>query len=80
VQSYALRLTANKCIYIAGVPDASCLSMKIDKGIVLREIRALRGEILTKKILKLLDVYFVKNSSVTVLPYPIKYLQEMYKA
>jgi len=65
--------------YSVGIPSIHQATANMSKAIQLRELHRLQGKLLTLDILEMMNEYFVKNGSFTVLPYPIKYVKEYYK-
>ncbi len=53
------------------------LKQSLPHMIRIKQLKALKGDVLHQKILPLLDVDFVGYKAPTVLPYPLKYLREM---
>jgi len=51
----------------------------IEKASPIREVHRYKGNNFLDIILPMLNEYFVKNGSFTVLPYPLKYIKEYYK-
>jgi hypothetical protein len=51
----------------------------IEKASPIREAHGYKGNNFLDIILPMLNEYFVKNGSFTVLPYPLKYIKEYYK-
>ena len=53
---------------------------KMDKGVIIREVQAIGdAPVFFDELLPLMDVDFVRLGSLTVLPFPFKYLREYAK-
>lgn len=65
--------------YYVGIKGEG-IQQQISRASTLREIEAYKGsKIIFVKVLPLMNVDFVKNGDLTVLPFPIKYLKEWEK-
>ena len=52
----------------------------MDKGVIIREVQAIDdAPVFFDELLPLMDVDFVRLGSLTVLPFPFKYLREYAK-
>ncbi len=66
----------NKFYYFVGV-KGSGIQQQISRASTIREIEIINGsEFLFDKLLPLMNIDFVKNGELTVLPFPLKYLRE----
>ncbi|WP_452218393.1 hypothetical protein [Lacinutrix undariae] len=66
--------------YFVGVKGAG-IQQHISRASVIREIEIINNsEFLFDKLLPLMNVDFVKNGELTVLPFPLKYLREWIKS
>jgi len=76
--SYRQRKSGNNKIamYYVG-KKTSALQQKIDKATVLRKVVAIKGDLVFEDLLHTMNVDFVRNGALTVIPYPFKYLREM---
>lgn len=76
--SYRQGKSGNKNIamYYVGKKTSS-LQQKIDKATVLRKVIAIEGNLVFENLLHTMNVDFVRNGALTVIPYPFKYLREM---
>lgn len=69
----------DKLFYYAGIKGEG-IQQQIARASTIREIEAHKNsEIIFEKLLPLMNVDFVKNGDLTVLPFPIKYLKEWKK-
>jgi hypothetical protein len=65
-----------KLFYFVGIKGEG-IQQQISRASIIREIEAHQdSEIIFDKLLSLMNVDFVKNGDLTVLPFPIKYLRE----
>ena len=70
----------NKFYYFVGV-KGSGIQQQISRASVIREIEIINdSDFLFDKLLPLMNVDFVKNGELTVLPFPLKYLREWIKS
>lgn len=68
-----------KTFYYVGIKGKG-IQQQISRASIIREIEAHQdSEIIFDKLLPLMNVDFVKNGDLTVLPFPIKYLKEWKK-
>jgi len=70
----------DKHFYFVGI-KGSGIQQQISRASVIREIEAINNsEFIFDKILPLMNVDFVKNGDLTVIPFPLKYLREWIKS
>jgi len=72
-----IRYSKKESKYYIGLLDN--IPESIERSIPIREIHIYKGNNFLDIVLPMLNEYFVKTGSFTVLPYPLKYIKEYYK-
>ncbi len=74
--NYAEVVPETEALYFVGTKDKN-VNLKFARSAVIRKVKAPEGhKLFFQQLLPLMNVDFVKNEDLTVLPFPFKYLRE----